>query len=164
MTDDVWRKTWAILTAHQGAGCAIAQAKGKWAIPTERHHARIHNSKWARARFPLFIDSVFNLLLVEHGWHMSNDSFGKWSERKVAWYEQRMRKNPAMAAWANGRDLDWAQRAIARSALAGMDLPRLDRRLGSRRPGLRKRHRDFIHYAQPWRKPKGLRVPRRDDD
>ena len=121
MTNDAWRKVWAILIAHQGGGCAIAQAHGDWAAPTERHHARIHDKRWVRARYPLFVDSVFNLMLVDHGQHMQHGGFGKWPEKKVEWYERRMRANPALAAWANGQSLDWARRRIARSALSAMD-------------------------------------------
>ena len=118
---DPQRIVWGIITAHWGRDCVIAAANGSSAPAEERHHARIHDKKWVRARYPLFVDSVFNILPVSHRWHMRYGGFGKWPERKVAWYEARMRKNPQLAAWANGKSLDWARRVIAKSALSAMD-------------------------------------------
>lgn len=56
----------------------------------QRHHARIHDTKWARVKYPLFVDSAFNILLMRASCHMERPSFGKWPERRVQWYEYRM--------------------------------------------------------------------------
>lgn len=63
-------------------------------MPHEIHHARCHNTKVNRRRYPLFVDSLFNLVAVNHDWHMMYPSWGKWSERQVAWFERRLAASP----------------------------------------------------------------------
>jgi len=82
--------------------CPIAADKGDTeAIPTELHHCRVHDLKWARRKFPLFINSLFNLVAVNHRWHMQNPSWGKWPEWRVAQIERGLERHPAHAREVN---------------------------------------------------------------
>ncbi len=65
-----YEKKFHTLVNRQGGCCAIAAANGEFATPTELHHARCHDTKWSRMKWPLFIDSIVNLMAVSHEWHM----------------------------------------------------------------------------------------------
>jgi hypothetical protein len=58
--------------------CPIADSHGVWAYPESLHH-RLHNRKINRKRFPLFIDSVFNLVAVNDNFHMKYPGWGKFT-------------------------------------------------------------------------------------
>ena len=88
---------------YWGYHCHIAQDIANKDIPaTEVHHARIHNSKWARKKYPLFIDSLFNLRPVSHSFHMENPSCGKWSEKRVESIERGLQRHKIHAIIVNG--------------------------------------------------------------
>lgn len=94
------RKLMAAVAARQGGRCAICMAKGWDDAPiTELHHARIHDTRPARKRYPLFVDSIFNVLGVSHGAHMAFPSFGKWPERRVALIERGLQRHPKHQKW-----------------------------------------------------------------
>lgn len=61
--------------------------------PTEIHHARIHNTKWAKLKYPNFLNSVFNLKPVSHKYHMENPSYGKWPEWRIAIIERGLMRH-----------------------------------------------------------------------
>jgi hypothetical protein len=61
-----------------GCMCPIAESHGDWASPESLHH-RLHNRKINRKRFPLFIDSVFNLVAVNDNFHMKYPGWGKFT-------------------------------------------------------------------------------------
>ena len=70
------------LYTHQSGMCAIAHDNGRLAaINTDGslHHAGVHNTKPNRARFPLLLNSTWNLVAVNHLWHMRYPSWGKIS-------------------------------------------------------------------------------------
>jgi hypothetical protein len=90
------KHTLATLCARNAYLCPIARAHGAMAVPHEIHHARAHNTKANRKRFPHFINSLFNLMAVNHDWHMMYPSFGRWPERKVQWYEDRLAASATM--------------------------------------------------------------------
>ena len=95
MVFDVW-----------GYNCVIAQDMAHMKIPaTEIHHARIHNTKWSRKKYPLFINSVFNLKPVCHSFHMMNPSWGKWSEKRVKTVEDGFKRHPNHARMFNGGNI-----------------------------------------------------------
>ena len=58
--------------------CPIAESKGDWAHPDQLHH-RLHNERKNRIRFPLFIDSVFNVVAVNEKYHTENRNWRKYS-------------------------------------------------------------------------------------
>lgn len=64
------------LIRKQGFKCAIGSLQGSKSTGTELHH-RLHNTKPNRKRYPLFINSIFNLWWVSHYWHMKHPSAGK---------------------------------------------------------------------------------------
>ena len=75
------------LKYRQGGLCPIAKEKKMWAeSPRELHH-RCHRTKWAIKKFPLFINSVWNLVAVCHWAHMQWGSYGK-----ISWLEAERRE------------------------------------------------------------------------
>jgi hypothetical protein len=92
-----YERKFGSLLIHQGGACPIARSQGVYAVPSELHHARMHDKGWARKKYPLFIDSIANLMAVNHDFHMNRGSYGQWTETKVAWFEARMRNNPKLA-------------------------------------------------------------------
>jgi len=60
-----------------GCMCPIAASHNKWASPESLHH-RLPNSKINRKRFPLFIDSVFNVVPVDDNFHMKYPGWGQY--------------------------------------------------------------------------------------
>lgn len=74
--------------------CKIAESKGLAIKATELHHARMHDTKWARKKYPFFMDSLFNLIPVSHGMHMTHGSWGKWAEGRCAVIEKGLSRHP----------------------------------------------------------------------
>lgn len=91
----------ASIQVRQRGCCAIAASRGQWAPIEELHHARIHDLGWARRKYPLFIDSLFNLVGVNHDLHMVNGSWGKWSEARIHLIERGLRRHPEHARKVN---------------------------------------------------------------
>ena len=100
------------LTRKQKGMCPIAKAHGETAAPQELHH-RLHNTKINKRLYPLFIDSVWNLMAVDHDWHMMYGSFGKISVLEAEKREAFLERHPMIAAAVNmgGADdlqmVDW---------------------------------------------------------
>ena len=69
------------LANRQGWSCAIALNRAGWRTrPDCLHHARKHNTKINRRRWPVFIDSVFNLVAVKNDpWHVQYRNWGCWT-------------------------------------------------------------------------------------
>ena len=89
------------LAEKQGYNCAIAKAHGEYAMPTELHHTRCHNTIVNRRMFPLLIDSTWNLTLVSHKWHMQYPSWGKWSLLECERRENFLLRHTQIAARLN---------------------------------------------------------------
>ena len=75
--------------------CPIAKSLGKRLVKADAlHHAGIHNTGENRARFPLVVHSLINLLPVNNNFHLIRGSYGikpdSWAE---AW--QRFLSKPA---------------------------------------------------------------------
>lgn len=100
MTGEKRQRLFTWLWHRQNGCCAISGTVLNWGW-AQVHHARVHDSRWARRRFPLFIDSIFNCVLVDPGAHQEHGGWGHWPIRKVEWYERRLAANPRMARWAN---------------------------------------------------------------
>ncbi len=91
----------AYLLCRQHGICLIAKAKDGWAeAPTSLHH-RLSRSKWAKKKFPLFIDSVWNLMAVNHDWHMKWPGFGRISFIEANDREAFLERHPAIAQAVN---------------------------------------------------------------
>jgi hypothetical protein len=93
------KMTW-LISKHEG--CSICEGAYPWPRPLELHHALCHNTKWARARYPKFIDSVWNLRPVHHECHMMWPSKGKIPEHRVALIERGLDRHPSHAKEVNG--------------------------------------------------------------
>jgi len=96
-----YEKKWTYLLRRQHGICPIGKAKDGWAeAPTELHH-RCHRIGWAVRRFPLFMDSVWNLMAVNHNYHMQWPSFGKISYEEAARRERFLQRHPMIARAVN---------------------------------------------------------------
>jgi len=86
--------------------CPIALEKDGFSLGvTELHHI-VHNTKVNRKLFPLLIHSVWNLVAVNHSWHME---YPTWGRRKDWQLEARRResflqRHPMMARRLNMED------------------------------------------------------------
>ncbi len=91
----------AYLLRRQNGICPIAKAKDGWAeAPTSLHH-RCHQAKWAKKKFPLFIDSVWNLMAVNFHWHTQWPSFARISHMEAQKREAFLQRHPAIARVVN---------------------------------------------------------------
>lgn len=93
-----------ILLQHQQGKCPIAKSKGASAFPEELHHSHLHNREMNRKRFPLLIDSLWNLVAVSHKYHMENGSWTptkRWSLAEADERERFLQRHPAIAGYLN---------------------------------------------------------------
>lgn len=65
------------------------------------HHAGIHNSKVNRKLYPLFIDSVWNLMLADHEAHLNCPLWGRISYIEADHRERFLRRHPMIAQAMN---------------------------------------------------------------
>ncbi len=85
--------------------CPIAKSHKTIIHPTELHHCHIHNIKWARKLYPLFIDSIWNLLPVNNAYHLAYGNFGRWPEERVSRCENFLRRHKRLADFLNKPDI-----------------------------------------------------------
>ena len=96
-----YAKKFSYLMRKQGMECPISREKDIWAAaPTQLHH-RCHKSKWTKKKFPLFMDSVWNLMAVNHDRHIDWPSFGKISFLEAEKRERFLERHPAIARAVN---------------------------------------------------------------
>lgn len=67
---------------------------------TELHHL-LHNTRIHRRKYPLFIDSMLNLMPVAHKNHMAWPSYGKIFDYQAKRYEDFLEKHPKIAKMVN---------------------------------------------------------------
>ncbi len=90
------------LARKQGYRCPIGLIKYlRDDRPQELHHTKVHNTKIARKKFPLFIDSVLNLTAVNHTNHMNNPSWGISTDYICEKYERFLERHPKICNWVN---------------------------------------------------------------
>jgi hypothetical protein len=77
----------------QGWRCLIALDLEEEAPIQELHH-RLHNTEENRRRYPLFINSVFNLVGVNHAYHMKCSFWGEYSLIEADRIERYLEQNP----------------------------------------------------------------------
>jgi len=85
--------------------CVIAKSHKKQMPVTELHHSHIHNKKWVRKLYPLFIDSIWNLLPVNNAYHLAYGNFGRWPEERVSRCENFLKRHKKLAEWVNDPDI-----------------------------------------------------------
>jgi hypothetical protein len=88
------------LIRRQNGNCAIAVAYDGAAAPDSLHH-RLHNTKVNRKKYPLLIDSLWNLVAVNMAWHMQHPSFGGMWPREALSREAFLGRHPMIAAALN---------------------------------------------------------------
>ena len=88
------------LARKQKGSCAIALAYNEGYTPQELHH-RLHKTKLSTRAYPLFIDSVWNLVAVNHDMHMMHPAFGKISILEAAHREAFLERHPTIARAIN---------------------------------------------------------------
>lgn len=90
-----------IIYQKQNGWCAIAESKNKVAEITELHHTHIHNTKPNRKRYPLLLNSLWNLYGVNHHYHMAFPSWsppaGRWSLMECDRRERFLERHPIIA-------------------------------------------------------------------
>ena len=95
---ELYLKSYAIIYRRQNGLCSIAFSQDLVEEMEELHHAHIHNTKPNRKRFPLLIDSLWNLYGVCHNLHMSNPSWsppeGRWSLIECDKREAFLKRHP----------------------------------------------------------------------
>lgn len=99
-----YSEKFAYIFKKQSGCCAIAKSKGKIAQMTELHHAGVNNSKVNRRLYPLFIDSVWNLIGVNHDYHLQSGSFGRISFLEAEKRERFLERHPVIAKKINMED------------------------------------------------------------
>jgi len=90
-----------LVTERHGWQCVSC----KRVMAGELGHCRIGNSKWARKKYPLFIDSIANLMpQCNHCNSYAARSYGRWPEHRVAKWQMFLERHPRMAAMLNGEN------------------------------------------------------------
>ena len=89
------------LLRKQKGLCYIAKAKGKIYPATELHHMLIHNTKTNKKKYPLLINSVWNLVAVSNKYHLMYPSFGRCSYLNANKIESFLQRHPMIAAAVN---------------------------------------------------------------
>ena len=78
MTSEQHQARMLILARRQNNKCPIALMAGRAAMAEELHHTHLHNTKPNRKRYPMLIDSLWNLTAVSHRAHMERPSWAPW--------------------------------------------------------------------------------------
>ncbi len=87
------------LNIHQSGQCAISGIELFDSKP-DLHHLT-HNTKWRRKKFPLFLNSILNLRIVDHIQHLQNGSALKISDMQAEKYEKFLERHPRMSEFVN---------------------------------------------------------------
>lgn len=100
----LWKKLY--LMRKYNYICPIAKSEGVVISlnyhNTDLHHYRIHNTKGNRKKYPLFIDSILNLMPVSHYWHLKRGGFGeRWGPARAAQAELFLKRHKLISKWVN---------------------------------------------------------------
>jgi len=89
------------LYRRQKGLCAITGEPLQAHYKQDLHHAGVYNTKVNRKLYPLFIDSVWNLVLVDHEAHLDRPLYGRISYREADHREAFLRRHPMIAQAMN---------------------------------------------------------------
>lgn len=92
------------LLSIYGYECPIAKSMGHWAECQEIHHALVHNTALNRKLYPRLMHSLWNLMPVNHYFHMNNGSFGIISQKEARSREDFLQRHPCIARVLNMED------------------------------------------------------------
>ena len=84
----------------KGGLCPIATARGFLERANSLHH-RCHNTKTNKKKYPLFIDSLLNLLPVNNSYHLVNGSWGRISDLQAEKYQRFLEKHSKCCKFVN---------------------------------------------------------------
>ena len=97
------------LVAKHGIWCPIAAERDQQERVNQLHHTMIHDTKNNRRRFPLLIDSLWNLTAVNKDYHMAKPSWsppsGRWSLSECDRRDQFLGRHPTICAYMNPKGL-----------------------------------------------------------
>jgi len=100
MSIPYYKAKFSYLYIRQNGLCPIAKEYGRGAKPNALHH-KLHNTIENKKAFPLFINSIFNLVAVNNDWHLKNGSWGRMTEREAAKWERFLERHYKIAEWGN---------------------------------------------------------------
>lgn len=90
---ELYEDKWDYLVSKYGNRCPIGAEKDEaWQQVTDLYH-RCHNTKWRREKFPLFLNSLLNLMPVSNRYHLKFPSYGKISDMQAEKW-QKFLSNP----------------------------------------------------------------------
>lgn len=106
-TCPIWREKHIRICGakDKGATAIVEVTKAEKMRAEDLHHYRVHDTVPNRRRFPFLVDSLLNLVAVNHAMHMEHDHWGRVSLREADRIEDFLRRHPRWAAWTNGEGL-----------------------------------------------------------
>ena len=96
---DNYQQKFDYLCFRQDFLCAISNGL-LYPSNTDLHHL-MHNNKWRRNKFPLFLNSVLNLRAVDHDEHLKHPSSLKIHDLQAEKYERFLERHPMISEWVN---------------------------------------------------------------
>jgi len=99
-----YTQKWEYLIKKNGPYCPVQRDKGDESSPllcTDLHH-RCHNTKWRLKKFPLFMNSLLNLLPVSNFFHLKYPSNNKITDFQAEKYERFLERHPKISEFVNG--------------------------------------------------------------
>ncbi len=81
--------------------CPIMWDRNVYIQPDCLHHAKVHNTKINRKRYPLLIDSLLNLIPVWNAGHINCGSWGKISEYNADKIERFLKRHVKATRFVN---------------------------------------------------------------
>ena len=95
-----YNEKYVYLWRRQNGICPISD-KELIASKTDMHHRHVENTRTNRKKFPLFVDSIFNLCLVDSNAHMSKPLPKRLPLRRVERIERGLQRHPLHAKAVN---------------------------------------------------------------
>jgi hypothetical protein len=98
------------LANRQAHLCPIAEKYGKVALVDNELHHRYTDTNAHRRKCPLFINSLLNLVAVNHGWHISHPGALGLTDYQAMRYEKFLERHLWWANFFNNPDLAFVHR------------------------------------------------------
>ena len=88
------------LYIHQDRKCPVCKKIMLYNEKLDLHH-RVNNSKWRRKKYPLFINSLLNLVLLHNTCHLKMGRFLQLTDYRANKIELFLQKHKKIAEWVN---------------------------------------------------------------
>ena len=95
-----YKEKFEYLASRNNWRCPIALERDVIAQVTDLHH-KLHNTKVNRKLYPLFIDSMLNLVPVNNAWHLKYPSWGREPYYRAEKYESFLNRHPKVFMFVN---------------------------------------------------------------